>query len=285
MTEKDIVSAGPYRLLARCGSGRLGPIYLGRARDGTLAAVRVIHARLAGDEAFMAGLADHVARARAVRLASVAAILDVDLDAARPWYASEFVTGPSLSGVVGAYGPIGDIAAGGLMLRLAEALVDMHAKGVVHGDLRPSAVLLAADGPRLVDVGIALTAGSTSATQVGVTLDDPRFLSPEQALGDPAAAASDVFALASLVVYGARGVSPFEGGASALAVVRKVLGDPPDLSGIASYLADCLVPCFEKVPENRCSASELVDRLAAHPEIGDSAWPTVYHDVWMGEFA
>jgi serine/threonine protein kinase len=277
---------GGYRLLARCGDGRLGPVYVGRAGDGTLVAVRVVRGSLAGDDTVMGQLADRVARGRSVRSDAVAAIVDADLDALRPWLASRFVTGPSLSQVVRTIGPLGGAVAGLLALRLARVLADLHGRAVAHTDLKPSDVLLAADGPRLVDLGLSGAAGAATATQVGMPTGDPGYLAPEQVLGREPDSACDVFSLASVVVYAARGAGPFDGSdASPLAVARRILGVPPDQRGMPPELAERLAPCFEKLAERRCSAATLVDRLTDCPEIADAAWPTLYHDLWMREFS
>jgi eukaryotic-like serine/threonine-protein kinase len=286
LTDGDPASVGGYRLLARCGEGRLGPVYLGRRGDGTLAAVRLVRAWLAGDDAVMGRLADRIARARTVRSDAVAAIIDADLNAVRPWLASHFVTGPSLAQVVRTAGPLGGLAAGLLALRLARVLTDLHARGVVHSDLKPSDVLLSADGPRLVDLGLSGAAATATATQVGMPTGDPGYLAPEQVLGEEPGLVCDVFALASVVVYAARGAGPFDGpDASPLAVARRILGDPPDLHGTPSELAERLVPCFEKLAEHRLTAAALVDRLTGCSYIADAAWPSFYHDLWMREFA
>jgi serine/threonine protein kinase len=286
LTDEDPVRIGCYRLLARCGAGRLGPLYVGRRGDGTLAAVRIVRGSLAGDDAVMGRLADRVARARTVRSDAVAEIIDADLKAPRPWLASRFVTGPSLAHAVRTFGPLGGPAAGLLALRLAQVLTDLHGRGVVHSDLEPSDVLLSADGPRLVDLGLSTATAAATATQVGMVTGDSGFLAPELVLGQEPDSACDVFSLASVVVFAARGAGPFDGpDASPLAVVRRILGAPPDLRGTPPELADRLAPCFEKLAEHRLTAAALVDRLADCSDIADAAWPTFYHDLWMREFA
>jgi serine/threonine protein kinase len=286
LTDEDPASVGGYRLLARCGEGRLGPVYVGRRGDGTLAAVRIVRGWLAGDAAVMGRLADRIARTRTVRSDAVAAIIDADLNAPRPWLASRFVTGPSLAHVVRTIGPLGGPTVGLLALRLARVLADLHGQGVVHSDLKPAGVLLAADGPFLVDLGLSGAAAAATATQVGMPMGDPGYLAPEQVLGQEPDAACDVFSLASLVVYAARGAGPFEGpDASPLVVARRILGALPDFRGTPPELAECLAPCFEKLAEHRCSAAALVDRLTDCPDIADAAWPTLYHDLWMREFS
>jgi eukaryotic-like serine/threonine-protein kinase len=286
LSDEDPVRIGCYRLLARCGEGRLGPVYVGRRGDGTLAAVRIVRGWLAGDDAVMDRLADRIAHARTVRSDAVAEIIDADLDGARPWLASRFVTGPSLARVVRTIGPLAGPTAGLLALRLAQVLTDLHGRGVVHSDLKPSGVVLAADGPRLVDLGLSGAAGAATATQVGMPTGEPGYLAPEQVLGQEPGPVCDVFSLASVVVYAVRGTGPFEGpDGSPLAVARRILGDRPDLRGTPPELAERLALCFEKLAEHRLTAAGLVDRLAGCPDIADAAWPTFYHDLWMREFA
>jgi serine/threonine protein kinase len=157
---------------------------------------------------------------------------------------------------------------------------------VAHTDLEPSGVLLAADGPCLVDLGLSGAAAATTATQVGMEMGDPGYLAPEQVLGQEPDAACDVFSLASLVVFAAQGAGPFAGSDDTpLAVARRILGAPPDVRDVPSELAEGLAPCFEKLAEHRCSAADLVDRLADLTDVVGAAWPSFYHDLWMREFS
>src|SRR4051794_13224451 len=151
----DPPALGPFVLSGRLGSGGMGVVYLADDGDGRAAAVKVVHPHLIGDPDFRARFGREIAVARAVDAPWTARVLDADPHGARPWLATEFVDGPALDEQVGRTGGLSSAALEILALRLAESLAALHAAGVVHRDLKPSNVLLAEDGPRLIDFGIA----------------------------------------------------------------------------------------------------------------------------------
>jgi len=270
----DPAQLGPYWLLGRLGAGGMGQVYLGRTSDGRLAAVKAVHAGFAGDPEFRARFAREIRTASQVRAPWTASVLGADPAAARPWLATEYVPGPSLEQAVAAAGALPEAAVGVLAGRLADALAALHSTGVVHRDLKPSNVLLAGDGPRLVDFGIARAADAELLTGAGAVLGTPAYLAPEQALGEPAGSAADVFSLASLLVFAATGSGPFGVTGNSAAMLYRVSHRDPDLSGVPGWLGQRLAPCLDRDPAARPTARLLAAGFAELDWPRD-AWPPV----------
>ena len=196
---------GPYVLRGRLGSGGMGRVYLGQSPGGRLVAVKVIHGHLAEDGGFRARFAREVAAARKVGGMFTATVVGDELDGPVPWIATAYVPGPSLAAAVERHGPLPVTSVAALAAGLAEGLSAVHAAGVIHRDLTPSNVILAQDGPRIIDFGISSAVGATALTGSGFTIGSPGFMSPEQAEGKPVGSASDIFSLGAVLTYAATG--------------------------------------------------------------------------------
>ncbi|MEI7032705.1 bifunctional serine/threonine-protein kinase/ABC transporter substrate-binding protein [Streptomyces pratensis] len=256
----DPARIGGHRLLGRLGTGGMGVVYLGRTDAGALAAIKVILPEYAGDEDFRTRFRREVEAARRVDSPWAVPVTGADTGAAQPWLATEFVPGPALSDVIVRYGPLPVRSVMVLGRLLSRALSAVHAAGLVHRDVKPGNVLLAARGPRLIDFGIARAADATALTGTGIVVGTPGFLPPEQASGDPAGAAGDVFSLGCLLAYAATGRPPFGSGAVD-ALLYRTVHDAPDLDGIeAPALRVVLERCLAKDPAARPAAADL-DRL------------------------
>ncbi len=220
MTERlrpgDPARIGGHRLLGRLGTGGVGTVYLGRTDAGALAAVKVILPEYAGDEEFRTRFRHEAEAARRVDSPWAVRVTGADTESETPWLATEFVPGPTLPEVVARYGPLPARSVKVLGRLLARALAAVHAAGLAHRDVKPGNVLLAADGPRLIDFGIARAADATALTATGLVVGTPGFLPPEQATGSGADAgpAGDVFSLGALLAYAATGRPPFGSGRS-----------------------------------------------------------------------
>ncbi|WP_217140857.1 serine/threonine-protein kinase [Streptomyces sp. AC627_RSS907] len=253
--------AGHYHLESCLGSGGMGVVHLARSTSGMRVAVKVVHAPYARDPEFRGRFRQEVAAARRVSGAFTAPVVDADPDAERPWMATLFIPGPTLSEEVKRNGPMDPAQLRRLMAGLAEALRDIHRVGVVHRDLKPSNVLLAEDGPKVIDFGISRPKDSELRTETGKLIGTPPFMAPEQFRRPrEVGPAADVFALGSLMVHAATGRGPFDSD-SPYVVAYQVVHDEPDLTGVPETLAPLVLRCLAKEPDERPTPDELMRRL------------------------
>jgi eukaryotic-like serine/threonine-protein kinase len=264
---EDPRQVGPYLLLGRLGTGGMGSVYLGRSRGGRHVAVKVIRPELAGQADFRIRFAREVAAARTVSGVFTAPVLDADLDAPMPWLATAYVPGPALADAVARHGPLPVRSVFALAAGLAEGLEAIHAAGIVHRDLKPSNVLLAEDGPRVIDFGISRAAEESPLTGTGLVIGSPGFMSPEQAQGHTVGWPSDVFSLGAVLTFAATGEGPFGSGSSATLLYR-VVSTAPALENVPAELRPMIERCLAKDPRQRPTADQLLSELTAHPMPG-----------------
>ncbi|GAA3543718.1 hypothetical protein GCM10022222_29210 [Amycolatopsis ultiminotia] len=264
-------TAGRYRLLASLGEGGMGRVSLALSPDGRFAALKQIHPEFAADPKFRGRFRHEVEASRKVSGAYTAAVLDADVDAESPWLASVYVPGPDLRAAVDATGPLPVEALRYLAVGLTTALADIHRAGLVHRDLKPSNVLLAADGPRVIDFGIARAAEISEFTGTGAIVGTPAFMSPEQASSGVLTAASDVFSFGAVLVMAATGQSPFIGDTTAQTLYN-IVHTRPDLTGLSPEIAALVEPCLAKDPARRPTPLQVLDWLGPVPT-GAAVWP------------
>jgi hypothetical protein len=259
---------GPYELTGVLGSGGMGQVFLGWSAGGRPVAVKVIRAELAEDPEFRKRFRYEVAAARKVSGMFTALVADADVDGPTPWLATAYVPGPSLAQAVAEHGPLPAEALPALMAGLAEGLAAIHAAGVVHRDLKPSNVLLAADGPRVIDFGISRAAENSALTHTGVVIGSPGFMSPEQAEGREIGPPSDIFNLGAVLAFAATGHGPFGGGQTAALIYRVVHGSP-SLEQVPENIRPLVQRCLDKDPARRPTASDLLRQTSPRqPEPG-----------------
>lgn len=260
LRREDPRVVGSFRLHRRLGAGGMGVVYLGSDRRGQRVALKVIRPDLAEDQEFRSRFAREVSAARRIRGGCTARLVAADLEADRPWFATQYVPGPSLHDKVAEEGPLtaADVASVGAAL--SEGLVAVHEAGVVHRDLKPSNILLSPKGPRIIDFGIAWATGASTLTHVGTAVGSPGFLAPEQVRGAAVTPATDVFALGATLAYAATQDSPFGHGSSEVMLYR-VVHEEPQLHGVPDALAPLVRACLAKDPEERPSTLQLSLRL------------------------
>ncbi|WP_327685181.1 serine/threonine-protein kinase [Streptomyces sp. NBC_00467] len=260
LRREDPRVVGSFRLHRRLGAGGMGVVYLGSDRRGQRVALKVIRPDLAEDQEFRSRFAREVSAARRIRGGCTARLVAADLEAERPWFATQYVPGPSLHDKVAEEGILAASEVASVGAALAEGLVAVHEAGVVHRDLKPSNILLSPKGPRIIDFGIAWATGASTLTHVGTAVGSPGFLAPEQVRGVAVTPATDVFALGATLAYAATADSPFGQGGSEVMLYR-VVHEEPHLHGVPDSLAPLLSACLAKDPEERPSTLQLSMRL------------------------
>ncbi|WP_405815927.1 MULTISPECIES: serine/threonine-protein kinase [unclassified Streptomyces] len=267
LSADDPHEIGGYRLHARLGSGGMGVVYLAYTPGGRPIALKAVHREFAADPEFRERFAQEVASARRIHGLFTAQVVDSGEDDHTPWLATAYVPGPSLHQVVRRHGPLPVRTVLLLVAGIAEALQEIHRVGVVHRDLKPANVLVAGDGPRVIDFGIARAADAAALTGAGLRIGTAAFMAPEQALGHPVTPATDVFALGALAGFVAGGVPPFGNGPESGALYR-VVHEHPDLGRIPRELHDLLSWCLAKSPRDRPTTADLIAAVHAHPLVG-----------------
>ncbi|MFG2148152.1 PQQ-binding-like beta-propeller repeat protein [Streptomyces sp. NPDC048696] len=253
--------AGQYLLESTLGSGGMGVVRLAASASGLRLAVKVVHAEHAKDPEFRARFRQEVSAARRVSGAFTASVVDADPTAARPWMATLYIPGPTLAEEVKRNGPLDPSQVRRLGAGLAEALRDIHRAGVVHRDLKPSNVLLAADGPKVIDFGISRPYDSDLRTETGKLIGTPPFMAPEQfQTPREVGPAADVFAMGAVLVHAATGNGPFDS-ESHYIVAYQVVHNEPDLTGVPDDLVPLLRSCLAKKPADRPTPDELMAEL------------------------
>ncbi|MFE5296078.1 bifunctional serine/threonine-protein kinase/ABC transporter substrate-binding protein [Streptomyces sp. NPDC056632] len=265
LKKADPSTIAGYRLLGRLGAGGMGVVYLARSAGGALAALKLIRAEHAADTGFRARFRREAATAERITGRWVVRVLGSDPEAREPWLATEFVPGPSLAEAVELHGALPEQTVRALGARLADALHDMHGAGLVHRDVKPGNVLLALDGPRLIDFGIARVTGATALTATDAMIGTPGFLAPEQARvmgAGEVGPAADVFSLGCVLAYALTGRRPFGTGGVA-AVVYRTVHEEPDLDELPETLLPLVTACLAKDAADRPTAAEVRSALGA----------------------
>ncbi|MFJ3892175.1 protein kinase [Streptomyces sp. NPDC090083] len=263
------VGDGRYRLVGRLGRGGMGVVYFGRSRSGRAVAVKVVRPELSTEPGFLRRFADEVAAARRVGGFHTAPVVDADPEGDPAWLVTAYVPGPTLQAVLERVGSLPPDTLTVLAAGLAEALAAIHQAGVIHRDLKPANIIVAEDGPRVIDFGIARALDGTALTQTGFQIGTLGFLAPEQLTGGAFTPAVDMFAL-GVVLGQAAGRAPFGDGVSA-AWPYRVVHEQPELADVPGQLRDLVAACLAKDPRDRPTPVEFLDRLTVrHPS-----------DVWL----
>ncbi|WP_228973311.1 serine/threonine-protein kinase [Streptomyces sp. DH12] len=265
LSPDDPSELGGYELLGRIGQGGMGQVYLGESPGGEPAAVKVIKPSVVDSET-RTRFAQEVEILKTIWGARIAALLDADPDAERPWLATEYVEGLDLSRHVAAHGPLPALLTAALGATLAEALAGVHRQGLLHRVLKPANVLLGPNGPKVIDFGLAVFAeSSVSLTAPHTVVGTPSCMPPEQANGEkPLTPAVDVYALGAVLLFAASGHVPYR--ADNIHLLFHQVVDPgcaPDLSGTPDELVPLLAAMLAHRPQDRPGLAEVVRRCRA----------------------
>src|SRR5580700_4812599 len=255
---------GPYQLRGVLGAGGMGRVFLGVSADGDQVAVKVIRADLAMDPEFRARFRREVTVARKVSSRFTAPLIAADADGAVPWLATAYVTGPSLADAIAQRGPLPAASVLELAAGLAEGVSAIHSAGVIHRDLKPSNVLLAHDGPRVIDFGISVSAQTSPLTRTGLLIGSPGYMSPEQLEGREVGPASDIFSLGAVLAFAATGEAPFGNGSAPTLAYRAVYRQV-NLDRVPAEVRGLIDRCLAKDPGQRPAARDLMFAAAAIP--------------------
>ncbi len=282
LLQTDPSQVGRYRLVARLGAGGMGVVYLAVAPDGQQVAVKVLRPELADNPEFRVRFGREVTMLTRVQGVCTVRVIEADTQAPKPFLVTEYADGPSLSEYVDTRGPLDAGMLYGLATGLAEALAAIHAAGIVHRDLKPSNVVLTADGPKVIDFGIAQALDTASLTRTGITVGSAGYMAPEQITGK-AGTAADIFTWAVTIAYAASGQSPFGTGAPD-AILYRIMHAAPDISAVPPGLHPLVEAAVAKDPQARPTAQQLLSQLthtAARPSAGyDNPTQIVLAQTW-----
>ncbi|MBE3002415.1 serine/threonine protein kinase, partial [Nocardiopsis sp. HNM0947] len=257
---------GGYTLVRALGEGGFGTVFLGEDGRGRQGAVKVMHPRHARDDDFRERFAREVELARQVSSFCTAQVLEADPHGSPPWIVTEYVAGSTLDRVIAEEGPYTENALYRLAVSTATALAAIHAVGVVHRDFKPENIMVAPDGARVIDFGIARALEGTRAS-ASALIGTPRYMAPEQLEGEDVTPAIDLFAWGAVVAFAATGADAFAGPSQG-AVMRRILMDEPDLDGVTESLRPVVQRCLAKDPAGRPSSRALLGSLLGYEDLG-----------------
>ncbi|WP_406319157.1 protein kinase [Streptosporangium sp. NBC_01639] len=250
---------GPYRLLGTLGRGGQGTVHLALTPQGQKVAIKVLHEHFNGDPTVRDRFLREVEATRRVATFSTARVLDVSINDDQAYVVSEYVDGASLEQLIRDQGPHNEDGLTRLALATAGALAAIHRAGVVHRDFKPANVLIGADGPRVIDFGIARALDQATATSSAI-MGTPAYMSPEQLAGGSVGPESDVFSWAATMIFAASGRVAF-GEDTIPAILNRVINHHPDLTALPRSLRPLAAACLEKQPGNRPTAADVMLRI------------------------
>ncbi len=247
------VLGGRYRLVELLGQGGMATIY--RATDAQLGrevAVKVLHPEYGRDPDFVARFKQEAQAAASLSHPNIVGVYDFGTDADGPYIVMELVDGEDVATLLARNGPLPPRQAARLTAEAAHALGAAHARGIVHRDVKPGNILVSSDGRvKVTDFGIARAWADARLTLPGVTLGSVHYFSPEQALGEQATPASDIYSLGIVLYELLTGRRPWEGDNAAAVAMARISAPPPLVSDVRPNVPPVL---------------EAIDRRALSPD-------------------
>jgi hypothetical protein len=234
VTEIGSTLGGRYRLLELLGQGGMATIY--RARDAQLerdVAVKLLRPEFGKDPDFLARFRDEARAAASLNHPNITAVFDFGEDVSGPYIVMELVDGQDLGAILRDNGPLAPRQAARVAAEVAKALHAAHVRGIVHRDVKPSNVLVGRDGRvKVADFGIARALAESQLTLPGTTMGSVHYFSPEQARGETATVASDIYALGIVLFETLTGQRPFSGDGAAAVALARLTTTPPRPSAL-----------------------------------------------------
>ncbi|MBE2998891.1 protein kinase [Nocardiopsis sp. HNM0947] len=274
LADDDPGQIGPYRITALLGSGGMGRVYLGFDRDDHPAAVKVVKAEYAYDPDFRERFARELSSAQRVHGPGIPRVYAADTSGERPWLATAYVKGPSLQHLIEQTGPLPEPSAVYLARAIAQALTGVHAQGLAHRDLKPANTMVSAEGPQVIDFGIARAAEDGHQGDGSTLAGTPGYMAPEASRGEQAGPPADVFALGGILVWALTGSGPFGDGHPSSVLYRAENLDP-ELDRVPPQLRPLAAACLDKDPARRPTAAQALQAL------GGPVTPTTAAEQWL----
>ena len=260
LTETDPRLIGPYRLVGRIGAGGMGVVYAALDSEGRCIALKTVHAKYADRPGHRESFTREVEMLRRADGVSTARVHGADPTATVPWLAFDYVPGRDLRRHVREFGPLPGDMLRTFALGTAEGLAALHSAGIAHRDVKPGNVILAPDGPKIVDFGIAVEIGTDPEQDASASYGTPGWSAPERYTGAAADPAADVFAWGGLVALAATGRGPF-GQGSPTELAERVKTGAYDIEGIPEDLLPLVERALSVAPSERPTAVDLLAAL------------------------
>jgi len=260
VAEIGTVLGGRYRLVELLGQGGMATIYRGHDTQlGRDVAVKLLRPEYGRDPDFGSRFRQEAQNAASLNHPNIVSVHDYGQDAAGPFIVMELVEGEDLASIIRRSGALPPRQAARIAAETARALEVAHANGIVHRDVKPGNILISRDGRvKVTDFGIARAVAEAQMTLPGTTLGSVHYFSPEQARGEQATAASDVFALGIVLYELLTGRRPWEGDSAASVAMARLAGPPPDPSTKRAGIPAELVAI-----DRKALATEPADRWAS----------------------
>lgn len=259
------VLAGRYALTNLLGSGGMGAVYRAHDRElDEIVAVKVLHAEVAGVPGMLENFRGEVKLARRVTHRNVARTFEFGEHRGLRFLTMEYIRGEALTHLI-RVGPLPVRRAAAIGAEICEALAAAHAAGIVHRDIKPDNVLLTADRVVVTDFGIARSSVDDGGLRTGTPMGTPTYMAPEQVMGQPVSARTDLYALGATLFEMLTGQPPWSGEGAYAVALRRLQEPPPDpralRAGLPEAAAEVVLRCMAQAPEDRHASAEEVAGL------------------------
>lgn len=275
-------SVGGYTLVNRLGGGAMGSVWRVRDDGGNQYAMKILRDSV---NAYRENSEDdEQARARLrlkrealalqkIHHPGVCSIVDMELDASIAFIVTELIEGRNLREDVEENGPYIADDLERLSSKLIDAVKAVHEAGIIHRDIKPTNVMIAAHGPVLVDFGIAMGEGESHVTRTGLVMGTPGFIAPEIIEGEDSDEITDWWSVSAVLAFAATG-KPVFGTKPLLAVLERAASGNADLTGLPPKTMAAFRKALQPVREQRCSPSEL-EQAISQDAMDPLSWPEV----------